>query len=232
MATRDRQDERYARREAHRALGGEFPLDAKVTLVPRLRVGRDEREEEHALLDLAPDLRVPLVALFESAIGVEPHLHACAPQSFADAPRGLRVLRGVAEEHGLVGGIGHRVPESKRRTGVASERQRPASFDSPLLRSLADCVSCAICSAVFRRSVEVAFGTEVHSDSKSRSPTPACGRVVRFEADAKSAIRDMTPPAASTRLRPRPGNPADLPKRVLEAADGPGTATTRESLQG
>ncbi|HUG10271.1 MAG TPA: hypothetical protein VMM36_04620 [Opitutaceae bacterium] len=72
----DRQDERDAGRDAHRALRREFPFDAEVTFMPRLRVRRDERNEQHTFLDLPPDLRVPFVAMLEPAFDIEPHFDA------------------------------------------------------------------------------------------------------------------------------------------------------------
>ncbi|MSU49042.1 MAG: hypothetical protein EXS37_08155, partial [Opitutus sp.] len=61
----DRQEKGDAGRDAHRALGGEFPFEPKVALVPRLGVGGDDRHQQHALLDLSADLRVPLVAVLD-----------------------------------------------------------------------------------------------------------------------------------------------------------------------
>jgi len=46
----DGQNQRHARGDAHRALGGKFPLEAEVAFVPRLGVRRDERDKEPALL--------------------------------------------------------------------------------------------------------------------------------------------------------------------------------------
>lgn len=53
---------RHAGRHAHRAFGGEFPIEAKIALAARLCVGGDERNEKDAFLDLFADLRVPLIA--------------------------------------------------------------------------------------------------------------------------------------------------------------------------
>ena len=70
----DRQDERHAGGDAAGALGREIPLDAEVAFMARLGRGGNERDEQHALLDLAADLRIPFVAVLEPAIGVEPDL--------------------------------------------------------------------------------------------------------------------------------------------------------------
>ena len=82
-----------------RALCGEIPFDAKVPLVPRLRVAGNDRNEEDAVLDLPADFRVPFVAVLEPAFDIEPHFDAARVQRFRDAPRGLRVLGRVREEH-------------------------------------------------------------------------------------------------------------------------------------
>ena len=91
----DRQDERHAAGDTERALRGKFPLDAEIAFFPRLRVGRDDRDEEHALFDLQADLRVPLVAVLQPARRVEPHLDTGGAQGVADALRGPHVLGGV-----------------------------------------------------------------------------------------------------------------------------------------
>jgi hypothetical protein len=59
---------------------------------------RDEGHEQRALLDLLPDLRIPLVAAAQLAL-VEPHLNPETAQRLGDALRRVRVLVGVAQEH-------------------------------------------------------------------------------------------------------------------------------------
>ena len=52
-----------------------------------------------ARLDLLADRDVPRIATPQLAL-VEPDLDAGCPERLADAPRRLRILRGVAQEHG------------------------------------------------------------------------------------------------------------------------------------
>ena len=79
-----------------RPLGRQVPLDPKVALVARLRMGGNDGDEEDALPDLAPDLRIPLVAVFQAALLVKPDLGTPAAKRVTDALGCLSVLRGVA----------------------------------------------------------------------------------------------------------------------------------------
>src|SRR4029079_1949155 len=85
-----------------RALDRELPLQPEVALAARIRVRRDERDEQRALADLLADRRVPGVPAAELVL-VEPHHEPGAAQRVADAPGALRVLRGVAQENGSRG---------------------------------------------------------------------------------------------------------------------------------
>ncbi|HUG09819.1 MAG TPA: addiction module protein [Opitutaceae bacterium] len=140
----DRQDERDAGCDAAGTLCSHVPLEAKVAFVSRLRVRRDERDEQNTLLDLPPDLRVPLVAVLESAFDIEPHLDAGGAERFAKTPRRFRILRGVGQENGF-GGFAHSgrfLPVDVNRRGnivpfmakVLSEVTRDALDLSPAQR--------------------------------------------------------------------------------------------------
>lgn len=72
----DRPNERVGRGDAHGALGGECPLEPEVAFVPRLRVRRNEQDEEHALLGRPADLCDPLVAVLQTSVQLERHLGA------------------------------------------------------------------------------------------------------------------------------------------------------------
>lgn len=100
----DGQNERHPVRDTLRPLGGDVPLDAKIPFEAGLGRGRNHREEKHTLLDLAANLRVPLVALLEAAFLIEPHFDAGGAQGITDATSHLPILRGIAHEDGATGG--------------------------------------------------------------------------------------------------------------------------------
>lgn len=50
---------------------------------------------QHALLDLFADVRIPLVAVLKTAVGIEPDLDPARPQRLTNALRRFRVLRGI-----------------------------------------------------------------------------------------------------------------------------------------
>src|SRR5262249_55474826 len=125
----------------------------------RLRVRRDDRDEQHALLDLLADFLIPLVAVLEAAVGVEPDLDAPRPQRLANAPRGFRVLRRVAEEHRLARGFGHEgsVKLKTRR------RPRRDTYLASAARLAGECI-------VQDRSAAVAAARPSSSDASSDIP--------------------------------------------------------------
>ncbi len=55
----------------------------------------DNRRMQHALLDLFADVRIPLVAVLKTAVGIEPDLDPARPQRLTNALRRFRVLRGI-----------------------------------------------------------------------------------------------------------------------------------------
>ena len=132
----DRQNKRHARGDAPRPLGREVPFDAEIAFVPRLRIGRDNRDKQHTLLDLPTNLCVPLVARLQPALDVEPHLHPRRAQRLGDALGRLRVLRRVGKEDGFAFGGGHfnwssARPIFRRKTGQRGSAWRGLKRVSP-----------------------------------------------------------------------------------------------------
>jgi len=89
------------RRHCVRALRRQTPFYAKVAFAPRLRVRRDHRDEQRALLQLLSDLRVH--ASPPTSSPDRTYFYAGRPERLADAPPPPR-LRRVAEEDGFAGG--------------------------------------------------------------------------------------------------------------------------------
>jgi hypothetical protein len=71
------------------------PLAAEVPLCPFLGSGRDQRDEQGAVLDLAADRLIPRIPSPKLAL-VEPDLNATHTQRVADALGDLGVLGGIA----------------------------------------------------------------------------------------------------------------------------------------
>ena len=94
-----RQKERPSLRHQVRPLVCQSPLQTEIALGARLGAGRDDRNEERALLDLLPDLGVPGITAAQLAL-VEPNLHARRAQYIADAPCGDRILGRVGQKNG------------------------------------------------------------------------------------------------------------------------------------
>ena len=92
------------------ALLAEVPFEAEVALGARLRVGRNERDEKRAGLDLRTDIGFPRIATDELVL-VKPHFHTGRAQGLRDAPRYLRILGRVADEYGAGSGHGARLAE-------------------------------------------------------------------------------------------------------------------------
>ena len=61
------------------AIVGELPLETKIPFAPRLGVGRNDRREQRALLDLFANPAVPRIAAAKFAL-VEPHVDAGCTQ--------------------------------------------------------------------------------------------------------------------------------------------------------
>ena len=85
------------------ALDDEARFATKIPLQPGLSVRRDDRHEQRSRLDLTANLLIPGISASQLAL-IKPHLDTRRPQTFADALRRIRILRGVAQEHRL-GGI-------------------------------------------------------------------------------------------------------------------------------
>jgi len=94
---RDRHQERAVGGHQVRAVDRQLPLEAEVALLALVRVARDQRHEQRALVDLPADLPAPGVAAAQLAL-VEPHLDPGRAQRLANAARRLRILLGVAPE--------------------------------------------------------------------------------------------------------------------------------------
>jgi hypothetical protein len=73
-------------------------FDISIREVPRRRVRRDDRHEERAVADLAPDPLIPHVPATQLAL-VEPHFDSSLAQRAADASRCGGILRGIADEN-------------------------------------------------------------------------------------------------------------------------------------
>ena len=99
----DGKQKRLIVRHQMRTIDGEFPFEAEVALGPCVRVGRNHRHEQCAVLDLPPNLSVPGITT-DQFILIEPHLHARRAQRLTDTARRLRVLGRVAQEDGAGSG--------------------------------------------------------------------------------------------------------------------------------
>jgi hypothetical protein len=86
-----------------RALLRQAPLEAKVTFESPLRVGRNDWHEQGAFIDLPANALVPNVATNQFAL-VKPNFDSSRMQGLTDTFGRLRVLRGIAEEDGPMGG--------------------------------------------------------------------------------------------------------------------------------
>src|SRR5215831_16853682 len=91
----DRYEEHPALRHQVTTLLSESPFEPEVALRARLRGLRDDRDEQHAVLDLPPDSLIPRVAPAQFAL-VEPDINACCAQCIANLLCSLGILRGIA----------------------------------------------------------------------------------------------------------------------------------------
>jgi len=85
------------RNDEMRALFRQPPLQPEIALGPRLRILRDDRDQQRTFLDLRPDFVIPRIASDEFAL-VEPDLDAGGAQRFANALRRLGVLGRIGEK--------------------------------------------------------------------------------------------------------------------------------------
>jgi len=77
------------------ALIRKIPLKAEIAFMPRGRVGRNDGNEERAVVDLAPDLLIPRIPAPQLAL-IEKDFNTGRTQCIANLLRSLRILRGVA----------------------------------------------------------------------------------------------------------------------------------------
>jgi hypothetical protein len=73
------------------ALISKVPLKAEIAFMPRGRVGGNDRNEQRAVLDLAPDLLIPGVPTAQLTL-IEKDLDAARTQRIANPLRRLRIL--------------------------------------------------------------------------------------------------------------------------------------------
>ncbi len=106
VVDRDGRDEGHAFGEQVRLLDGKFPFEAEVALLARLRVRRDERHEERAVVNLLANFCVPRVPATQFVF-VEPHFESGTAQRLGDATRRRGVVTRVAEEDRLGRRVGH-----------------------------------------------------------------------------------------------------------------------------
>jgi hypothetical protein len=123
-----RHDERAVFRHVVRAIDRLFPLAAEIALSARLRVRRDDRDEQRALADLPADLRVPRVAAAEFT-QVEPHLDTECAQRIRDPARRVVVFAGVTQKDRFAG-IRHGGGIETQRHKGHGEQKRTRSSDS------------------------------------------------------------------------------------------------------
>jgi hypothetical protein len=87
------------------SLIGQVPLQPEIAFMPRSRVGRDDRNEQRAVLDFTADFPIPHIPAPKLAL-VEPNVDAVSAQRTAQSLCSFQVLRRVAQEYGL-GRVGH-----------------------------------------------------------------------------------------------------------------------------
>ena len=87
----NRNDERDVARDHLRALLSEAPLQTEVPFPSRVRVRRNNRDEERAVTYLAADLLVPHITTAQVVL-IEPDLDAGASERAANAACRLDVL--------------------------------------------------------------------------------------------------------------------------------------------
>jgi hypothetical protein len=74
-----------------RALLGKAPLEPEIPFRPRLRMGRNDWDEESALADVPANRLIPDIAAAQFAL-VKPHFDAGGAQRFGNGPRHRGVL--------------------------------------------------------------------------------------------------------------------------------------------
>src|SRR5580700_7069002 len=107
-----RHEKRLTLRHVVGAIDRKFPLTPEVTFQALLRSSRNDWNEQSTILDVLSDLAVPGIAASQLAL-VEPNLDAGGSECVANMPRGLPILRGIAQEYGLRG-LSHDCPVNQR----------------------------------------------------------------------------------------------------------------------
>src|ERR1700722_753021 len=87
------------------AINRELPFTPEVTFQALLRSARDDGNEQSTIADVLLDLTVPDITASQLTL-VEPDLDAGGSERVTDMPCGFRILRCIAQEHGLRG-LGH-----------------------------------------------------------------------------------------------------------------------------
>jgi hypothetical protein len=80
------------------AINRQSPLAAEVTFKAPLCSGRDDRDEQRAIVDLLPNLAVPDISASQLAL-VEPDFDASGTQSLTNPLGRLSILRGVTQKY-------------------------------------------------------------------------------------------------------------------------------------
>jgi hypothetical protein len=79
------------------ALISQVPLEAEIAFMPRGGIGRNDRNEERALMDLAPDLLIPGIPAAQLTL-VEKHFNPGRAKRRAYPLGSLPILGGVAQK--------------------------------------------------------------------------------------------------------------------------------------
>src|SRR5215472_3337108 len=87
----DGKQKRPTSRHQVRTLVGEVPFEPEVALRTRLRIPRDDRDEERARANFAANLLIPGVAAAELTL-VKPDFNPSSAERLADPLGGLRIL--------------------------------------------------------------------------------------------------------------------------------------------
>jgi hypothetical protein len=95
-----RHDEHAAASHHVRALVSKIPFETEVAFVPRGCIGRNYRDEECAVVNLAANLLIPDVPTPELAL-VQKDFNARGSQRRADPLRRLGILGGITQKYSV-----------------------------------------------------------------------------------------------------------------------------------
>jgi len=98
------------------AIDRKLPLAPEVAFNSALRRGRDDRDEQSAVVNLLADLAVPGIPTPQLAL-IEPNLDAAGPKRFANALRRLGILRRIAQEDSFIRFAHAALPTPDRSAG-------------------------------------------------------------------------------------------------------------------